>query len=49
MGQEDPMEEEIATHSHIVAWEIPWIEELPGYSPLGHKQSDMTEHMHIRE
>ena len=28
-GQEDPLEEEIATHSRILAWEIPWTEE-PG-------------------
>ena len=49
MGQEDPMEEEMATHSHTVAWETPWIEELAGYSPLGHKESDMTEHTHIRK
>ena len=29
LGQEDTMEEEMATHSRILAWEIPWIEE-PG-------------------
>ena len=29
MGQEDPLEKEMATHSSILAWEIPWIEE-PG-------------------
>ena len=28
-GQEDPLEEEIATHSRILAWRIPWTEE-PG-------------------
>ena len=27
MGQEDPLEEEMATHSSILAWEIPWTEE----------------------
>ena len=26
-GQEDPLEEEMATHSSILAWEIPWTEE----------------------
>ena len=31
-GQEDPLEEEMATHSSILACKIPWIEE-PGYSP----------------
>ena len=29
LGQEDPLEEEMATHSSIIAWEIPWTEE-PG-------------------
>ena len=30
LGQEDPLEEEIATHSSILAWEIPWTEEPGG-------------------
>ena len=30
MGQEDPLEEEMAPHSSIHAWEIPWTEELGG-------------------
>ena len=29
LGQEDPLEEEMATHSRILAWDIPWTEE-PG-------------------
>ena len=29
MGQEDPLKEEMATHSSILAWKIPWTEE-PG-------------------
>ena len=29
LGQEDPLEKEIATHSSILAWEVPWTEE-PG-------------------
>ena len=29
LGQEDPLEKEMATHSSILAWEIPWAEE-PG-------------------
>ena len=28
LGQEDPLEEEMATHSSILPWEIPWTEEL---------------------
>ena len=27
LGQEDPLEKEMATHSSILAWEIPWTEE----------------------
>ena len=44
MGQEDPLEEEMATHSSILAWKIPWTEEE--YSLWGPKESDMTEHIH---
>ena len=40
-GQEDPLEEGMATHSSIPAWRISWTEE-PG-SPEGHKESDTTE------
>ena len=34
-GQEDPLEKEMATHSNILAWEIPC---LVGCSPWGHKR-----------
>ena len=37
LGREDPLEEEIATQSSILAWEIPW-EEEPGKA----KESDTT-------
>ena len=30
LGQEDPLEKEIATHSSNLAWEIPWTEEPSG-------------------
>ena len=30
LGWEDPLEKEMATHSSIVAWRIPWMEELGG-------------------
>ena len=33
LGREDPLEEGMATHSSILAWRIPWTEELAGYSP----------------
>ena len=43
LGQEDPLEEEMATHSSILAWRIPWIEDLASYSPWGHKELYMIE------
>ena len=33
LGWEDPLEEDMATHSSSLAWRIPWTEELVGYSP----------------
>ena len=33
-------------YSSILAWKIPWTEGLPGYSPRGCKESDMTGHTH---
>ena len=44
LGQEDPPEEEMATHSSILAWRIPWTEEPGRYNPWGRKELDMTEH-----
>ena len=35
LGQEDPLEEEMATHSSILAWETPWTEEPGGYTVHG--------------
>ena len=35
LGWDDPLEKEIAIHSNILAWEIPWTEEPGGYSPWG--------------
>ena len=44
LGWEDFLEKEIATQSSILAWKIPWTEELGRlYSPWGHKELDMTE------
>ena len=42
LGQEDPLEKEMATHSNIFAWIIPWTEESAGYSPWGRKQVSLT-------
>jgi len=46
LGQEDPLEKGIATHSSIFAWRIWWTEEPGGLSPWGQKDSDMTGHTH---
>ena len=35
LGQEDPLEKEMATHSSILVWEIPWTEEPGGLQPMG--------------
>ena len=40
LGGEDPLEKEMAAHSSILTWEIPWPEEAGGYSSGGHKESD---------
>ena len=44
LGWEDTLEKEMATHSSIRAWEIPWTEEPGGLQSVSHKESDMTEH-----
>ena len=47
LGREDPLEKETATHSSILAWEIPWTGSLGGYSPWGYKELDTTERMNM--
>ena len=47
LGREDPLEKEVATHSSILSWRIPWTESLVGYSPWGCKESDTTERLHF--
>ena len=42
LGQEDPLEEGMATYSSILAWRIPWTEEPSGLQSMGHKELDMT-------
>ena len=49
LGQEDPLEEEMATCSSILAWRIPWTEEPGGLQSIGsqrvgHDWSDLTQH-----
>ena len=41
----DPLEKEMATHSSIIAWKIPWKRILVGYSPWGYKEADTTERL----
>ena len=44
LGQEDPLEKEMATQSSTLAQKIPWMEEPGGlYSPWGLKEADTTE------
>ena len=43
LGWEDPLKKELATHSSILAWRIPWTEEPGGLQSMGSKESDMTE------
>ena len=43
LGQEDPLEEGMATHSSILAWRSPWTEEPGGLQSTGRKASDTTE------
>ena len=45
LGRE--MEKEMATHSNILAWRVPWTEELGGLQSMGCQESDMTELLHF--
>ena len=47
LGGEDPLEKEMATHSSILAWRIPWTEELGGLQSTSRKESDTTEQLHF--
>ena len=47
LGEEDPLEKEMATYSSILAWKTPWTEE-PGRLQLwGRKELDMTDRLHF--
>ena len=41
LGQEDSLEKEIATHSRILAWEIPWTEETGGLQSMGSQKDQI--------
>ena len=38
LGWEDPLEKEMATHSSVLAWRIPWTEELGGLQLMGRQR-----------
>ena len=42
LGWEDPLEKGMATHSSILAWEIPWTEDLGKLHSMGQQKSDRT-------
>ena len=43
LGWEDPLEKEMATHSSILAWEIPWMEEPGELQSMGSQKVGLTE------
>ena len=45
LGWEDPLEEEMATHSSILAWKTLWTEELGGLQFMGHKELNTNEQL----
>ena len=42
LGREDPLEKEMAIHSTLLAWRIPWAEEPGGLQSMGSQESDTT-------
>ena len=42
LGQEDPPEKEVVTHSIVLAWRIPWTEENGWLQSMGSQESDTT-------
>ena len=42
LDREDPLEKEMATHSSILAWRIPWTEEPGGLQSMGSQELDTT-------
>ena len=45
LGQEDPLEKEMATHSSILAWKILWTEEPGGLQSMGLQRVDTIERL----
>ena len=46
LGQEDPLEEDMTTHTSILAWEIPWTEEPGGLQSMGSQNSQTGLSLH---
>ena len=49
LGQEDPLDEEMATRSRILAWGIPWTEDPAGLQSMGRKESDRTDRLNNKQ
>ena len=49
LGQEDPLEKEMATRSSILAWRIPWTKEPGGVQSMVSQESDMTQGLNYQE
>ena len=45
LGREDPLAKEMATHSSILAWRIPWTEEPGGLQSMGRQEQDTTQRL----
>ena len=45
LGQEDPLEKGMATHSTMLAWRIPYTKELGKLQSMGYRELDMTERL----
>ena len=43
LGWEDPLEEDVSTHSSILSWRIPWTEEPGRLQPMGHSQTQLKQ------
>ena len=49
LGWEDPLEKEMATHSSVLAWRIPWTKEPGGLQSMELQESDMTYPLNFQE
>ena len=47
LGQEDPLEKRMATHSSVLAWEIPWTEEPGGLQFVGSQSQTRLTNTHV--